>query len=161
ILGSITNLTNNSTTGQVRYLGTASDNPGISNTVGGNWNVTVGTDTEALVLNDNNITHLLANLLYAICQSVSSTQGCVTISGAATSSSPLNVRVNGALNRAGVKIDGLTTSAQGDSNGSMLAMDIAETNSSTRQGINISATHGTSGNLIQATNSGTSEFAIT
>lgn len=158
--GGATNLTVNTTTGQFKMSGSATDNPGASISTGGQNLATTATDTESFLVYDGGVIHNNANTFYVNCPTVTSTQGCATIAGAATSSSPLNVRVSGALNRGGIKIDGLTTSGQGDSNGSGLSIDTAETNSSTRQWISLSATHGDTSNFITGTNSGTSEFAI-
>jgi hypothetical protein len=128
-LGSIANLTNNSTTGQLKYTGQTTDNPGSSITSRGGTNWSTATDTEVIVITDNGVVHNNTNLVYVNETVSSSTQGTVTIAAAATSSSPLNIRVSGALNRGGIKCDGLTTGT-GDANGACYAFDLAENGSS-------------------------------
>lgn len=126
----------------------------ISNSisVGGAVNFTVATDTEALVLNSA-VAQTAANLFQVNCSNDARIQGCQTIQGHGTSTSPLNVK-SWSTGKGGIKIDQMSSSS--DANASGLSIDIGAGGGGTAaQGIFIDATNGgTTGAIINARNNG-------
>lgn len=131
--GGIANLTHNTSTKQIRLLQASTDNPGTSISVGGALNLTNGTDTEALVIWDGGIAHNNANPFYVNCTATDSIQGCMTVAGSATSSSPLNVK-SSALNKSGLKVDIISTSTV-NANAAAIGFDNALNGAGSAQGI--------------------------